>query len=53
VSSSIDAPDVTERRGRVHWVTVALGVLVGITLLIALLWAIAIAYTWATDRIGA
>jgi hypothetical protein len=44
---------VAEREGRVHWVTVALGILGGITLLIALLLAVLIAYTWATDGIGA
>jgi hypothetical protein len=34
-------------------VTVALGILGGITLFIALIWAILIAYSWATDGIGA
>jgi hypothetical protein len=37
----------------VHWVTIVLGILGGITLLIALLWAVLIAYYWATGGIGA
>jgi hypothetical protein len=37
----------------VHWVTVALGVLGGATLLLALAWAVMIVYAWVTDGIGA
>jgi hypothetical protein len=42
-----------EARGPVSWVSVALFVLGGITLLLALASALMIAYTWATDGIGA
>lgn len=48
-----DRIDRDETRGRVHWVTIALGVLGGATLLLALVWAVMIAYTWVTDGIGA
>jgi hypothetical protein len=37
----------------VSWVSVALFILGGITLFFALAWALMIAYTWATDGIGA
>jgi hypothetical protein len=39
--------------GPVSWVSVALFILGGITLLLALAAAVMIAYTWATDGIGA
>lgn len=53
VSRPTKRVDGDETRGRVHWVTVVLGVLGGAALLVALVWAVIIVYTWVTDGIGA
>jgi hypothetical protein len=53
VSRQTGRIDRNEARGPVSWVTVALFILGGITLFIALASAVMIAYYWATDGIGA
>lgn len=53
LANGLDRTDRDETRGRVHWVTLALGVLGGATLLLAFAWAVLIVYAWVTDGIGA